>query len=165
MPSCFAELMHSARQELVVTTPYFVPNDQVLFALTSAARRGVDVILALPKRNDSLVVAATSRSYYQDLVGAGVKLVEYRCGLLHAKTMVVDRKLGLIGSANLDRRSFELNFENNILFADEEFAAVLRARQDDYLADSEHVTQADIDRVGIVGRLWQNSLAMLGPIL
>jgi len=165
MPSCFAELIHSARHELVVTTPYFVPNDQVLFALTSSARRGVETILILPKRNDSIVVAGTSRSYYQDLVAAGVKLFEYRCGLLHAKTMVVDRKIGLIGSANLDRRSFELNFENNILFADGGFAAALRARQDEYLADSEPVTQADVDSWGILARLWENSLAMLSPIL
>jgi cardiolipin synthase len=165
MPSCFAELMHSAREELVVTTPYFVPNDQVLFALTSAARRGVKVVLALPKRNDSIVVAGTSRSYYQDLVGAGVTLFEYRHGLLHAKTIVVDRKVGLIGSANLDRRSFELNFENNILFADEGFASVLRARQDEYLADSDPVTQEVVDGFGIFGRLWQNSLAMMSPIL
>jgi cardiolipin synthase len=165
MPSCFAELMHSARRELVVTTPYFVPNDQVLFALTSAARRGVDVVLILPERNDSLVVAGTSRSYYSDLVCAGVRLFEYRRGLLHAKTMVVDRAIGLIGSANLDRRSFELNFENNILFADEAFAAVLRARQDEYLADSDPVTQAVVESFGIFGRLWQNSLAMVSPIL
>jgi cardiolipin synthase len=165
MPSCFAELMHSAREELVVTTPYFVPNDQVLFALTSAARRGVKVVLALPRRNDSIVVAGTSRSYYQDLVGAGVRLFEYRRGLLHAKTIVVDRKVGLIGSANLDRRSFELNFENNILFADEGFASVLRARQDQYLAESDPVTQAVVDGFGIFGRLWQNSLAMMSPIL
>jgi cardiolipin synthase A/B len=165
MPSCFAELMHSARSELVVTTPYFVPNDQVLFALTSAARRGVETILILPERNDSIVVAGTSRSYYQDLVAAGVRLFEYRCGLLHAKTMVVDRKIGLIGSANLDRRSFELNFENNILFADEGFASTLRARQDQYLADSDPVTQADLDGFSIGYRLWQNSLAMMSPIL
>ena len=165
MPSCFAELMHSARQELVVTTPYFVPNDQVLFALTSAARRGVDTVLMLPKRNDSIVVAGTSRSYYQDLVSAGVKLFEYRCGLLHAKTMLVDRKVGLIGSANLDRRSFELNFENNILFDDEQFAAVIRARQESYLADCDPVTQDRVDSFSIAERLWQNSLAMMSPIL
>jgi cardiolipin synthase len=165
MPSCFAELMHSARRELVITTPYFVPNDQVLFAMTSAAQRGVDTILAVPKRNDSLVVAGTSRSYYQDLVGTGVKLFEYRRGLLHAKTIVVDRKVGLIGSANLDRRSFELNFENNILFDDEAFAAALRDRQDRYLADSDPVTQDDVDRFSIAARLWQNSLAMMSPIL
>jgi cardiolipin synthase len=165
MPSCFAELIHSARRELVVTTPYFVPDEQVLLALTSAARRGVDTILALPKRNDSIVVAATSRSYYRDLVGAGVRLFEYHRGLLHAKTMVVDGQVGLIGSANLDRRSFELNFENNILFADEAFAAAIRARQDEFLADSDPVTMAEVDRFSLVERLWQNSVAMLSPIL
>lgn len=165
MPSCFAELIHSARRELVVTTPYFVPDDQVLFALTSTARRGVDTILALPKRNDSMVVAATSRSYYADLIAAGVKLFEYHRGLLHAKTMVVDGKVGLIGSANLDRRSFELNFENNILFADEAFAAVIRARQAEFLADSDEVTMADVDRFNVAQRFWHNSVAMLSPIL
>ena len=165
MPACFAELIHSARHELVITTPYFVPDEQVLYALTSAARRGVDTILALPKRNDSRVVAATSKSYYQDLVGAGVKLFEYRCGLLHAKTMLVDRQVGLIGSANLDRRSFELNFENNILFADPAFAEVIRARQNEYLADCDPVTLADIRAFSLISRLWQNSVAMVSPIL
>jgi cardiolipin synthase len=165
MPACFAELIHAARRSLVVTTPYFVPDEQVLYALTSAARRGVDTILLLPKRNDSWIVGGTCRSYYQDLVGAGVKLFEYRRGLLHAKTMVVDGEIGLVGSANLDRRSFELNFENNILFADKAFAAVVRARQQDYLADCDPVTQADIDRFSLASRLWQNALAMVSPIL
>ncbi len=165
MPSCFAELIHAARSELVVTTPYFVPDEQVFHALTSAARRGVDTILALPKHNDSLIVDATSRSYYADLIDAGVRLFEYRCGLLHAKTMVVDRTVGLIGSANLDRRSFELNFENNILFADKGFAAVVRARQDEFIGQSDLVTRADVDRHTIAARLWQNTVAMVSPIL
>jgi cardiolipin synthase len=165
MPCCFAELIHSARRQLVVTTPYFVPDEQVLFALTSAAMRGVETILVLPRRNDSMVVAATSRSYYRDLIAAGVKLFEYRCGLLHAKTMVADGKLGMIGSANLDRRSFELNFENNILFADEDFARVVRKRQEQFIADCNEVTIADVERFSLSQRLWQNSLAMLSPIL
>ena len=165
MPACFAELIHSARRELVITTPYFVPDEQVLYALTSAARRGVDTILALPKHNDSKIVDATSRSYYGDLIDAGVKLFEYRCGLLHAKTLVVDRAIGLIGSANLDRRSFELNFENNILFADKPFAAAVRARQDEFIASSDLVTRADVDRFSLAARLWQNSVAMVSPIL
>ncbi|MEP7129795.1 MAG: cardiolipin synthase [Sphingomicrobium sp.] len=165
MPSCFAELIHSARRELVVTTPYFVPDEQVLFALTSAAMRGVETILVLPRRNDSIIVGATSRSYYRDLIAAGVKLFDYRCGLLHAKTMVVDGKLGMIGSANLDRRSFELNFENNILFADEDFTRVVRERQEQFIADSDEVTMADVERFNLAQRLWQNSLAMLSPIL
>jgi cardiolipin synthase len=165
MPSIFDELIHASRRELVITTPYFVPDDQVLSALTSAARRGVDTILALPKRNDSKIVQATSRSYYRDLINSGVKLFEYHCGLLHAKTMVADRHIGLIGSANLDRRSFELNFENNILFADDEFAAVIRARQDSYLADSDPVTIEEVDGFTLGQRLWQNTVAMVSPIL
>jgi cardiolipin synthase len=165
MPACFSELIHSAREELVVTTPYFVPDEQLLFALTSAARRGVRTLLVFPKRNDNWIVAGSSRSYYQDLIGAGAEVYEYRCGLLHAKTMVVDRRVGLIGSANLDRRSFELNFENNILFEDPAFAGVLRARQEEYLADCDRITRQQVDGYGLGRRIWQNLLATLSPML
>ena len=165
MPSCLAELIHCAREELVVTTPYFVPDEQLLFALTSTARRGVRTIMVFPKRNDSRIVAATSRSYYSDLISAGAEIYEYLPGLLHAKTMLVDRAVGLIGSANLDRRSFELNFENNILFADPVFAAEIRARQDQYLAESDRVTADEVAQYGIATRLWQNLLATVSPIL
>jgi cardiolipin synthase len=165
MPSTFSELIHSAREELVVTTPYFVPDEQLLFALTSAARRGVKTIMALPKKCDSRVVAGTSRSYFEDLLKAGIQLYEYRCGLLHAKTMVVDRRIGLVGSANLDRRSFELNFENNIMFADREFAQAVRKRQEEYLADSDPFTREDLARFGIFQRLGQNLLATMSPVL
>lgn len=165
MPSCFSELIHSARDELVITTPYFVPDEQLLFAITSAARRGVKTIMVVPRRCDSRIVAATSRSYYEDLIKAGVAVHEYRCGLLHAKTMIVDRSVGLIGSANLDRRSFELNFENNILFADIGFAASIRQRQDQYLADSDAITDEEIASIGLPKRIWQNLLAVMSPVL
>ena len=165
MPACFAELIHSAREELIVTTPYFVPDEQLLFALTSAARREVRTIMAFPKRNDSRIVAATSRSYYFDLLHAGVEVYEYRPGLLHAKTMLVDGRIGLIGSANLDRRSFELNFENNILFADVKLAAALRRRQAGYLAQSDRVTAEQVANYGVAARIWQNLLATMSPIL
>jgi cardiolipin synthase len=165
MPTTFAELIHSAREELVVTTPYFVPDEQILYALTSAARRGVRTILAIPKRNDSRIVQAVARSYYADLLEAGVEVMEYRCGLLHAKTMIVDRTAGLIGSANLDRRSFELNFECNVLFVDPAFAAVMRRRQDDYLADCDRVTMEVVEGFTLPRRLVQNLLAMMSPLL
>jgi cardiolipin synthase len=165
MPACFAELIHSARVELVVTTPYFVPDEQLLFALTSAARRGVKTIMVLPKRNDSRIVAATSQGYYAELIKAGVEIYEFRPGLLHAKTMLADRSVGLIGSANLDRRSFELNFENNILFMDDAVAAALRDRQSAYLAQSDRVTASDVAQFGIARRLWQNLLATMSPVL
>jgi cardiolipin synthase len=165
MPACFAELIHSAREELVVTTPYFVPDEQLLFALTSAARRHIRTVMIVPKRNDNWIVAAASRSYYRDLIDAGAEIYEFRPGLLHAKTMVVDCRVGLIGSANLDRRSYELNFENNSLFDDPALATDVRARQDHYLAQSDRVTRTDVDHYGIGLRLWQNLLATLSPML
>ncbi|WP_374280893.1 cardiolipin synthase [Novosphingobium sp.] len=165
MTACFAELIHAARHELVITTPYFVPDEQLLFALTSAARRGVKVVLVVPRRNDSRIVAGASRSHYPALLDAGVQLHEFSPGLLHAKTMVADGLAGLIGSANLDRRSFELNFENNLLFADAAFAAQVRARQDQWLALSSLITPATVAAYSVPRRLWQNLLAMWSPLL
>ena len=165
MPACFSELIHSARQELVITTPYFIPDEQLLFALTSAGRRQVRTQILFPKRNDNWIVAAASRSYYKDLLDAGIEIYEFRPGLLHAKTMVVDGRVGLIGSANLDRRSFELNFENNILFDDRSFAAAVRARQDEYLAQCDRVSREDVEAYSLPLRLWQNFLATLSPML
>ncbi|MFM5886519.1 MAG: cardiolipin synthase [Novosphingobium sp.] len=165
MTECFTELVHAARRELVMTTPYFVPDEQLLFALLSAARRGVRVVLIVPRRNDSWVVAGASRSTYPDLLLAGVELYEFRPGLLHAKTMVADGVTALVGSANLDRRSFELNFENNVLFSDPAFAGQIRARQDAWLAQSDRVTLDRVKSFGLLERLWQNLMAMFGPVL
>lgn len=165
MPTLFTELIHSARRELVITTPYFVPDEQLLFAIISAARRGVRTVLVIPRRIDSRIVAATCKSYYGDLVGGGVELYEYRDGLLHSKTMTVDGSIGLIGSANLDRRSFELNFENNILFADETFTRELRMRQEDYRTLSDRIGTDRIEGFSAAQRLWQNFMAMLSPLL
>ena len=112
----FETLMYGARRELFITTPYYVPNDAMQAALCAAANRGVDTTIIFPARNDDFAVRAASRSYYADLLAAGVKIHEYGAGLLHTKSMTVDGEVTLIGSANMDRRSFDLNYENNILF-------------------------------------------------
>lgn len=165
MPSLFDELIHSARRELVITTPYFVPDEVLLYAILNAARRGVRTVLILPERIDSRIVAATCRSYFGELIDSGVELYLFRAGLLHAKTMVVDGSVAMIGSANLDRRSFELNYENNVLFADEAFARDVRERQQDYLRQSRRVTSADVANMGLGTRLWSNFVAMMSPLL
>ena len=165
MPTAFDQLIHSARRELVITTPYFVPDEMLLYAIMTTARRGVRTVLILPERIDSRIVAATCKSYFGDLLEAGVELYLFRPGLLHSKTMVVDGSVGLIGSANLDRRSFELNFENNVLFADERFAGEVRERQDDYLRQSRRVTAEDVASMGFFERLWSNFMAMMSPLL
>ena len=102
--------------------------------------RGVDTTIILPARNDDFAVGATSRSYYAELLAAGVRIYEYQGGLLHTKTLTLDGEVTLIGSANMDRRSFELNYENNILLCDPAVTAAMRERQEQYLADSRRVT-------------------------
>ena len=109
---------HTAQEELIVTTPYFAPDDATAMALRTAARRGVATKLVVPARNDSPLVAAASRSHYQALLNAGVEIQEFAGGLLHAKTLTIDRDLAIITTANVDRRSFELNFEVSLLVYD-----------------------------------------------
>ena len=165
MPEVFGSLMHAARRELVITSPYYVPNETLQDTLCATAYRGVDTTIIFPARNDSWIVAAASRSYYADLLKAGVKIFEYVGGLLHTKSLTMDGEVSLIGSANMDRRSFELNYENNILFVDSNLTADLRARQQAYLAKSNEVTIAEVDGWSAPHRLWNNGIAMLGPVL
>jgi cardiolipin synthase len=165
MPEMFATLIYAAKRELVITTPYYVPDGSIQAALCAAANRGVAVTMVLPARNDDFAVGATSRSYYQDLLGAGVRIFEYEKGLLHTKSMAVDGVVTLIGSANMDRRSFDLNYENNILFCDPAMTAEMRDRQDAYIADSRAVTLADVSAWTWRRRLWNNALATLSPVL
>ncbi|MFO1161282.1 MAG: cardiolipin synthase [Reyranellaceae bacterium] len=165
MPEMFEALMFAARQELVVSTPYFVPNEALLNALCTTSWRGVDTTIIFPARNDSWIVAAASRSYYAELLAAGVKIYEYEGGLLHTKSLTVDRELTLIGSANMDRRSFDLNYENNIVFYDRGLTCDVWQRQQDYLAMSRRVTEEKMQAWPAWRRLWNNSIAMMGPLL
>jgi cardiolipin synthase len=165
MPETFESLMYAARRELVITTPYYVPDEAMQIALCSTAYRGVDTTIVFPAHNDSWIVAGASRSYYSDLLAAGVKIFEFPDGLLHAKTLTVDGKLSLIGSANMDRRSFELNYENNILFADRELTVGIRQRQQEHISSSQLVTVDDVLAWPMKRRLFNNTLAMLSPVL
>jgi cardiolipin synthase A/B len=165
MPELFVSLLFTARRELVVSTPYYVPNQAMQAALCAAAYRGVQTTLLLPARNDSREVAGASRSYYAELLAAGVRIHEYVGGLLHSKTLTLDGDITLIGSANMDRRSFELNFENNILLYDPQLTATVRLRQQGYIESAKVVTVEEVEAWPLHRRLWNNCVAMLGPIL
>ncbi len=165
MPEMFETLMYEARRELLITTPYYVPDESMQAALCASARRGVDTTIVFPMRNDSWIVAAASRSYYADLLAAGVHIFEYRGGLLHSKTLTLDGEVTLIGSANMDRRSFELNYENNILLHDRALTAEVHQRQRSYIAQSMPVTEEMVGHWPWYRRLWNNAIAMLGPVL
>lgn len=165
MSDAFVSILYCARQEAVISNPYFVPGPPLLSALESCARRGVRTTLIVPERNDSRVVSAISKAYYARLLEAGVRLCEFRGGLLHAKTLVVDSALALVGSANMDRRSLELNFENNILLYSPELAQTLRARQDDWLAQSTELHADTVLHRPLLRRIGDNILAILSPIM
>jgi len=165
MPEVFQILMYAARNRLVITTPYFVPDEAMMAALCAAANRGVDVTIVFPARNDSWIVAAASRSYYRDLLEAGITIQEFVDGLLHTKSMTIDDEITLIGSANMDRRSFDLNYENNILLTDPQTTAVMRERQEQYLDSSRPVHLGDVEAWSMAHRLLNNLLGMLGPVL
>ncbi|MCL7713428.1 cardiolipin synthase [Stenotrophomonas mori] len=165
MADTFVACIYAARRELVITTPYFVPDESILRAICAAPRRGVTTRLVLPRRNDSWLVGQASRSTYADLLQCGVEVYEYPLGLLHAKSMTVDGELSLVGSANIDRRSLELNFENSLLIADRTVTAAIRRRQEKYLSVSTQVTRTQVAAWSLVTRLVQNAVAMMSPVL
>lgn len=165
MPEMFESLIYAARRELVISTPYYVPDESMQSAICSSARRGVDTTIIFPARNDSWIVGGASRSYYAELLDAGVTIYEYLGGLLHTKSLTLDGEVTLIGSANMDRRSFELNYENNILFCDSKLTADVRKRQQEYISRSSAVTRQTVASWSVSRRLWNNTLALLGPIL
>ena len=157
--------IYLAREELLMTTPYFIPDEAMSKALQSAARRGVSVTLVMPAEPDSWIVAAASRAHYSDLLEAGVKILHYRGGLLHSKTITVDRKFGLIGSTNFDARSFFINFEVTVFIYDDDFASVMRFMQMSYVSDSYEIFLDEWRR----RRFWHvyrdNAAQLLGPLL
>ncbi len=158
-------LIQVAREELVLTTPYFVPDQATLQNLMVAARRGVRVRLVLPARNDSRLVGLASRALYGPLLDAGVRIDLFQKGLLHAKTITVDRRIAVIMSANLDRRSYELNFECGVLLYDTDLASRLRFLQEDYLRDSTPVRRREWQVRPIRERLAEGAAAVLSPLL
>ena len=165
MPEIFETLIFGAREKLIISTPYYVPDAPMQAALCASARRGVDTTIIFPANNDSWIVGAASRSYYHDLLEAGVHIYEYVGGLLHTKSLTLDGEITLIGSANMDRRSFELNYENNILFYDRALTTDVLRRQESYIAQSEMVSVESVATWNWRRRLWNNTIAMLGPLL
>lgn len=165
MSQTMCALLYAARRSIRISTPYFLPDAPLMEAICAAARRGVSCTLILPERNDSRIVAAASEGLYHALLRAGVRLHLFQGGLLHAKIMTVDGALAMIGSANLDRRSFDLNYENNLLVWSPEMTGALDARQDSYLERARPVSLAEVEAWSIPRRIRNNAVALAGPLL
>lgn len=120
------ETIGMAQDEILITSPYFIPGESILDALNVAALSGVKVKLLVPDKSDSWMVNAAARSYYGEILDTGVEIYLYKKGFVHAKTVVADGQLAIIGTANMDHRSFELNFEVNSMIYDSKIAQQLR---------------------------------------
>lgn len=155
----------SARERVYLTTPYFVPDRAMSVALQTAALRGVEVRLIVPRRSNHRVTFHAGRSYYDELLSAGVHVHEYLPGMLHTKAIVVDGRFGVVGSANLDVRSFRLNFELVAVLYDETSVARLEALFREDLGATEEVLLADWRGRSLVTRVKEGFGRLLSPLL
>jgi cardiolipin synthase len=161
----YVRIILGAKRYLYLETPYFLPNESVLFALKTAALGGVDVRVICPRRSDARFVEWASRSYLREIQEAGVKVYLYEAGFLHSKMLVCDDSITTCGSTNLDFRSFENNFEANIFFFDEGLALRMK---NIFLRDQEQAVSLEDAKErmnnGFFVRLWESVTRMLSPL-
>ena len=131
----------AATKKVLITSPYFIPGEALIDQLIIAAKSGIEIKLLIPGISDSKIVNAAARAYYTELLRFGVRIFEYQKGFVHAKTIVIDDSLSMVGSANMDYRSFDLNFEVNAIVYDSQFANELR---DVFYEDIKDAIKIDI---------------------
>jgi len=165
LPRVLLTAINSARRKLIITSPYVIPDEPTMLALAMAADRGVEVILVSPAESDHPLVSAAGRYFYEPLLESGVQIFHYHPGNLHSKTMTVDDSFAFIGSANLDIRSFHLNFELNVLLYGPQITHELRAVQERYIADSKQVSLDTWRKRPIAKRYIESAAALLSPLL
>ncbi|GGD91006.1 cardiolipin synthase A [Aureimonas endophytica] len=159
------DLIHAASERVVLTTPYFIPNEPLSLALRTAVEKGVKVTLFMTATTNSLFIDQAQRSYYDELLHAGVEVMLYRERFLHAKHLSIDDEIALIGSANIDRRSFELNSEVTLVVYDAGVVDQLRRIENDYRAKSRRLTIEEWDKRGFFTRLAENAMRLVSPLL
>jgi cardiolipin synthase len=161
----FVEAINAARERIWITTPYLIPDEAVFSALRLAVLRGVDVRIMIPSRRDHHVVFAASKLYAYDAINAGVRIFRYRPGFLHQKVVLVDHIAAAIGSANLDNRSFRLNFEIMVLTVDSGFASQVEAMLLEDFAQSYEIDVNDYRGAPAWRRMTMHVARLFSPIL
>ena len=155
----------SARRTLYITTPYFIPDEAVHAALVAACLRGVDVRLLVPGKFDRKIMKYASRSYYRELLRAGCRIYEYKKGFIHAKTLAADGDLGIIGTANMDIRSFRLNFEVCAVCYDKDVAAEMELQFLEDLKGSERIMRSTFSKRPRVDIFLENTARLMSSLL
>jgi len=157
--------IYSAQEQIIFTTPYLVPSDDILHAICTAAQRGVEVIIIVPKNNDSLMVKWASRAFFSELLNGGVKLYQFNDNLLHTKSVLIDDQLSLVGTVNLDMRSLWLNFEITTVIDDAQFAKSLSTLLGQYLSKSDKVNIEKWKKRPIWQRIVERLFYFFAPLL
>ncbi|HEY0254359.1 MAG TPA: phospholipase D-like domain-containing protein, partial [Kofleriaceae bacterium] len=157
--------INAANHRAWLTTPYFVPDDSILTAIVCAAMRGVDVRLIVPEKSDSRVVDLAARSYYPEVLAAGVRIFEYQPRFVHSKTMVIDEDIGIVASANLDNRSFRLDFELGAVLYSPGLNKELADAFTHDLSSCREIKADALDRQTFGRRLFQAGARLLSPLL
>ncbi|MCY1006333.1 phospholipase D-like domain-containing protein [Nannocystis pusilla] len=163
----FTAAIASAQERCWIATPYFVPDEPLSLALKTAALRGCDLrlLVPLPRNNDSTLVSLAGASYYDELLAAGCRIYEYLPGMLHAKYLLVDDRVAAIGSANMDVRSFYLNYEVTALFYDRRLTLDLADVFTKELAQALEVRPEARKQLSLPRRLGEGFARLLSPLL
>jgi cardiolipin synthase len=153
----FNSLMYSAQEKVILVSPYFVPDDSMLYAITTAAQSGLRVELFVSEIGDQFLVYHAQRSYYETLLKAGVIIYLYKAPtILHAKHMTIDDEVSVIGSSNMDMRSFSLDLEISVMVRGHSFLSSLRAIEDSYRANSRELTLDEWEKRSSVSATFDN---------
>lgn len=160
----YMHVINAARKYLYITTPYLIIDEKMINSLTLAAKSGVDVRIATPHVADKKMVHATTRSYYKELIDAGVKIYEYTEGFVHAKTFVSDGNIAVVGTTNLDYRSLYLHFECGVVAYDKGIATAVKNDFETLASQSQSVTE-DMCRAGFFKRIWHALLRLFAPLM
>lgn len=161
----FVEAIHAATERVWITTPYFIPDEAVFAALRLAVLRGVDVRILLPSRADHRIVYAASSLYAFEAVRAGVRVFRYQPGFLHQKVVLIDNEISAIGSANMDNRSFRLNFEVMLLTVDSGFAAEVGQMLNNDFAQAHEIAKEESRETHRLQQVGMRIARLISPIL
>ncbi len=159
------QAINLAQREILLTTPYYIPDQSLQESLIIAALSGIDVKLLVPKEGDSRIVHLATQAYFEELLFAGVKIYMYKKGFIHSKTFATDRKIASIGTANLDLRSFDLNFEVSAIIYDEQIAGQLSDSFYKDLEDAEQITLEKWTKRTSLRKMQERIIRLFSPFM
>lgn len=161
----YLNMIYNARKHIYITTPYLIIDNEMVTALSTAAKSGVDVIIITPYRGDKIFVHAATRSYYPVLIESGVKILEYTPGFIHSKTLVVDGEFGVVGTINMDYRSLYLHFECGVWMYRCSCLADMTRDFEELIGICKEITEEDIKRTTWIQTLFRSILRMFAPLM